>query len=102
LFYPNAHHSSNCNTLTALADFDAYKLAKNLTDTQLLAIGDIDGDGKPTNADLQALLNLVKSGVGSVSVVPEPTAWLSTGIAIVIYLGHHFLLGRCRRPRSYS
>ena len=51
--------------------------------------------------DLQALLNLVKSGVGSVSVVPKPTAWLSTAIGFVIYLGGHFLIGRCRRPRSY-
>jgi hypothetical protein len=36
----------------------------------------LDGDGKVTNADLQGLLNLLKSGGGS-NAVPEPeSAWL--------------------------
>jgi hypothetical protein len=58
----------------ALADTNAYKAAhNNLTDTQLLAIGDLNGDHSFTNADLQSLLNLLKSGGGSNNSVPEPS-----------------------------
>ncbi len=37
-------------------------------------MGDLNGDGVVNNADLQALLNLLKSGGGSSDAVPEPAA----------------------------
>ena len=76
--------------LAALTDLNAYKSAhSNLTDDQLLAIGDLDGDGKVTNADIQALLVVLGApsggGAGSLSAVPEPmSAFLALiGLAIV-------------------
>jgi hypothetical protein len=74
--------------LKAMADLNAYQNGDNsqqatLTESDLLAIGDLNGDGKITNADLQDLLNLLNSGRGSVESVPEPAAWvLASGAAI--------------------
>ena len=58
----------------SLTDLHGYQSAKALTDPQLLAIGDLNSDGKVTNADLQVLLNLLKSGGGSLAAVPEPAS----------------------------
>ena len=60
--------------IAALTDLNAYKSADSLTSAQLLSIGDIDLSGTVTNADVQALLNLLKSGGGSVAAVPEPAS----------------------------
>ncbi len=60
---------------TALADLNAYKTTNNLDNAGLVAIGDLSGDHAVTNADLQSLLTLLKSGGGSVAAVPEPAAW---------------------------
>ena len=46
--------------LAALTDLNRYKSANSLTDADLLAIGDIDGSGSVTNADVQALLTLLR------------------------------------------
>jgi hypothetical protein len=64
--------------LTALTDLAKFKANNTLTDARLVAIGDLDGSGAFNNADIQALLNLLKSGGGSVVAVPEPAAvWLA-------------------------
>ena len=60
--------------LAALVDLNSFKTANSLTATDLLSIGDINVDGAITNADLQALLTLLKSGGGSLAGVPEPTS----------------------------
>jgi hypothetical protein len=75
----------------ALADLSAYQNGDNsqqatLTESDLLAIGDLNGDGKITNADLQDLLNLLKSGQGSVENVPEPAAWVLASCAAMCML----------------
>jgi hypothetical protein len=62
--------------LSALTDASAYALANGLTADQLALLGDVNGDGTFTNADIQSLLDLLKSGGGSTSPVPEPAAWL--------------------------
>ena len=62
--------------MSALTDLNDYKAARGLSDADLLAIGDINGDGKFTNADVETLIALVanSSGTGgsSLTAVPEP------------------------------
>ena len=58
----------------ALTSLPAYKTAQGLTSAQLLAIGDLNGDGKVNNADLAALLSKLKAGGGSADPLPEPSA----------------------------
>ena len=65
------------------ADLNSYKSANSLSDTNLLAIGDINGDGNLNNADLQALLTLLKSGGGSVAAVPEPASIVLLALALL-------------------
>ena len=51
--------------LSALSDLPDYQAQQELADSDLLTIGDLDDDGAVTNADLQALLDLLKRGSGS-------------------------------------
>jgi hypothetical protein len=51
--------------MSALADLNAYKSINGLSDADLTTIADTNLDGQITNADLQALLNLLKNGNGS-------------------------------------
>ena len=61
--------------LTALTDLKDYQASNSMSDSQLLTIGDVNGDGKVTNADIQAELDLIDSaGGGSLSAIPEPAA----------------------------
>jgi hypothetical protein len=64
--------------LAALTNLAAYKQAKGLTDADLRAIGDLNGDYTPqsqtsgvNNRDIQALLNLIASEQ-QLLAVPEP------------------------------
>ena len=59
--------------LAALSDVNHFKLQNGLSDADFLAISDLNHDFKATNADLQSLLDLLKSGGGSVAAVPEPS-----------------------------
>ncbi|HZZ26912.1 MAG TPA: family 43 glycosylhydrolase [Pirellulales bacterium] len=69
----------------ALTNLSAYKTTykPNLTDAQVLLIGDLDGDHKFSNADLQALLNLLQSGGGSANPVPEPSSWILLLLGVI-------------------
>jgi hypothetical protein len=69
--------------LNALTDLNSYRAAMSLTNAGLLSIGDINGDGKITNADLQALLTLLKSGGGSVDAVSEPATLALLALALL-------------------
>jgi glucose/arabinose dehydrogenase len=66
--------------LSALVDLKAYQ--GSLTDAQLAEFADLTGDGKVTNADLQALLNLLISDGGSLTAVPEPASAPLIAIAL--------------------
>jgi hypothetical protein len=68
--------------LAALTDLNRYKSANSLTNADLLAIGDIDGSGTLTNADLNALIGLLRSGGGSLSSVPEPASIVLLAFAL--------------------
>jgi hypothetical protein len=67
--------------LKGLTDLAAYQATNGpggaaLTAQQLVQIGDFTGDDKVTNRDIQGLLNyLANNGLGSVSAVPEPSAF---------------------------
>jgi hypothetical protein len=73
--------------MAALTDLNAYKTAKDLDNAGLVAIGDFNGDHEVTNADLQGLLNLLKSGGGSLSAVPEPAGWIMAASALLLLAG---------------
>jgi Dockerin type I domain len=60
--------------LVALSDLNGYKAANGLTDAQLLTIGDINGSGTVTNADLDALRITLAAKAGSFTLVPEPSS----------------------------
>ncbi len=66
----------------ALVDLPDYQTAKSLSNSQLLHIGDLNGDGAVNNADLQAFLNLLKSGGGSANSVPEPSTFITAAIGM--------------------
>ena len=51
--------------MQALTDLSAYQSSHNLSPTDLITIADVNNDGKFTNADLQALLDFLISGVGN-------------------------------------
>ncbi|HZZ29258.1 MAG TPA: neprosin family prolyl endopeptidase [Pirellulales bacterium] len=81
----------------ALTDLNGYETQYGVTTPNLQLIGDLNSDGKVTNADLQGLLNLLLSGGGSASTVPEPNAAVLAGIAAAVAL-----LARRRRCLSKS
>jgi hypothetical protein len=63
----------------ALADPSGYYAALGLlpNSAQLKQVENLNSDDKLENADLQALLNLLRSGIGaSTTPVPEPTSFL--------------------------
>ncbi|HZZ27613.1 MAG TPA: autotransporter-associated beta strand repeat-containing protein [Pirellulales bacterium] len=65
----------------ALTNLAAYEASKPSLDSFDLAdVMDINGDGKTTNIDVQALINLLISGGGSQSVVPEPASITLLGL----------------------
>ena len=66
----------------------------------LLAIGDINGDGVVNNADLQALLNLLKSGGGSLAAVPEPSSLALTIFGAIAFLAVALMRANLRRPAA--
>jgi hypothetical protein len=70
----------------ALSNLPAYESAQGLNDSQLLGIADINGDGIVNNADIQSLVNLLKSGGGSAAAVPEPPSLVLMLLAIPAFL----------------
>jgi hypothetical protein len=69
--------------LQALTDLHAYQTARDLPDADLLAIGDLDRSGSITNADIQALLDLVATD-SQLLAVPEPTGFLLSCMGFVV------------------
>jgi len=64
--------------LIALADPSAYEASTGLSASDLVTMGDVNGDHAFNVGDLRALMNLLGSstGGGSTSVVPEPSSML--------------------------
>ena len=68
--------------LVALVDLNSYKGTHGLSDAGLLSVGDLDASGKVTNADINALIGLLKNGGGSIDVVPEPASFALLALAL--------------------
>jgi hypothetical protein len=81
--------------LKALVDLNKYKSDRGLTDGDLAAIGDFNGDGLLTNADIQPELDLTASqgGAGAVTAVPEPAS------LVLVMLALPAILSTARRRR---
>jgi hypothetical protein len=62
--------------LAEMSSPQTYMAAHNLSSTDVVSMGDLDGDGKVTNSDLQGLIVMLANGGGSASLsaVPEPPA----------------------------
>ena len=74
--------------LGALTNLPGYQSTGGLTNADLLAIGDLNGDGKVTNADLQGLINLLNGGGGTgAQAVPEPNAAFLAVLASGVFIG---------------
>jgi hypothetical protein len=70
--------------MEALTNPSTYATDFGLTDPNLLSlIEDVNGDSSFTNADLQALLDLLKSGGGSADSVPEPPSLMLATLALL-------------------
>lgn len=73
--------------MAAMADLPSYEIAKGLTSSQLLMIGDLNSDGIISGADLQKLINTVKTGGGSADAVPEPASWVLLFVSAAALVG---------------
>ena len=60
------------SAMAALTDLTSYQAGLGVSNTELAQIGDLTGDGKVNNLDLQGLLTYLIQGHGSVAAVPEP------------------------------
>jgi hypothetical protein len=61
----------------ALTNLNVYKSSNGLSDSSLVPLGDLNGDGTVNNLDVQGLIDLLKNGGDSLSAVPEPRSiWL--------------------------
>ena len=69
--------------LAALTDLNKFEANNTLTPARLLTVGDVDSSGAVNNLDIQALLNVLKSGGGSVAPVPEPASLALAGMGLV-------------------
>jgi hypothetical protein len=78
--------------LHALTDLNSFQVVNSLSDSELLAIADVNQDGVVSNADLQALLDLLQGGGESTNSVPEPSGAV-LGCGALIWL----LVQRYRR-----
>jgi hypothetical protein len=84
----------------ALTNLSAYKAtyAPGITDPQLALIEDVNGDGSFNNADLQYLLNTLKSGGGSADSVPEPASWVLAFLALAMVAGTRSCVSCVNKP----
>ncbi|HZZ26953.1 MAG TPA: dockerin type I domain-containing protein [Pirellulales bacterium] len=71
--------------LQALTNPSAFQAAYGLSNSEFLAIADVDQNGKVTNTDLQALLNLLlQGGAASTAAVPEPSSAALACIGLIM------------------
>ena len=60
--------------MSAMTDMGSYETAKGFNASQMTKLGDVNNDGSFNNADLQYLLDALKSGGVAGGSVPEPAS----------------------------
>ncbi len=85
--------------MKALTNESSYASSLGMTTDEMSLYGDVNGDGKFTNADLEALLNLLKSGGGSsragAGIVRCCARWDATDAASAVWFVWCAISGRC-------
>ncbi|HTQ38315.1 MAG TPA: PEP-CTERM sorting domain-containing protein [Pirellulales bacterium] len=84
--------------MQALAGENAYETSHDLSNDDLITLGDLDHSGILDNGDLQALLTKLTNGGGSFADVPEPSSisLLSTAICLLTTLVMYRKRNKCR------
>jgi len=74
--------------LAAMSSPQTYMSQHNLSGDDLVSMGDLNGDGNVTNADVQGLIGMLANGGGSAALatVPEPPALMLGAVAAVLGL----------------
>jgi hypothetical protein len=72
--------------LKAIIDLPGYMSSYDVSAADLSTLGNLDGDGVLTNADLQALLTTLLNGGMPVQTVPEPAGILLLAVGGMIGL----------------
>ena len=81
--------------MAAMGSPQTFMAANNLSSDDFLSMGDLNGDGKVDNSDVQGLIAMLASGGGSASLaaVPEPSAICLLAAGAIIMLNtrrlHH-------------
>jgi hypothetical protein len=81
----------------ALANPSGFESKNGLSPSDYTTLGDFNGDGQVNNADLQAMLIALQNGQGSLSSVPEPSAF---GLACLAGVGLWLPVRRGGRQES--
>ena len=80
----------------ALTNPTGYMNTHSITADDLLIAGDdVNGDGVFNNADLQALLDYLNSGLGSSAAVPESPSLILLGFGACSLLAFSKRFSRC-------
>ena len=78
----------------ALSNLKGWESSHGMNDDYLNFLADFNGDHSVTNADLQKMINILRSGGGSFGSVPEPSTAVLLAISGMALLGGRWRAGR--------
>lgn len=79
---------------SALSNLQGWKSSHGMNDDYLNFLADFNGDHSVTNADLQRMINILRSGGGSFGSVPEPSTAVLLAISGMALLMRYRKAGR--------
>jgi hypothetical protein len=88
--------------LGALTNLSNYQAVYDLTNPDLLAIGDFNNDHLLNNADVQGMLTALTSGASPTALVPEPTSGLLAAIGGMVMIAVQLFRHLSRSARFNS